>query len=172
MLRLKIIYITHQILKILFLNNILLQMKKIILLTVFIFLSITSFAQDKHERIKALKTAYITEQLDLTKAEAEKFWPIYNTFEEDKEALKKDAHKDRSDIDYNSLTEAEANAMLIEMKTLNNQRNEVYNNLINDLQKVISAKKIILLKKAEDDFNKKMFEEYRKRHRPEGKPKP
>ena len=147
-------------------------MKKNILLIVFILLSITSFAQDKHEKIKALKTAYITEQLDLTKAEAEKFWPIYNKFEEDRSALKREGHKDRKDIDFKKLTEAEANAMLAEMQALNNRRYEIYTNLITDLQKVISAKKIVQLKKAEDDFNKKMFEEYRKRHRPEHNGRP
>jgi Skp family chaperone for outer membrane proteins len=147
-------------------------MKKTILILSFILLSISSFSQDRHEKIKALKTAYITEHLDLTKAEAEKFWPIYNTFEEEKVALKKEAHEDRKEIDVENLTEAQANVMLAEMKTLNNRRNEIYNNLITDLQKVISAKKIVLLKKAEDDFNKKMFEEYRKRHRTEEKSKP
>jgi paraquat-inducible protein B len=147
-------------------------MKQVIILTVFMFLSLTGFSQDKHEKIKALKTAYLTEQLNLSKAEAEKFWPIYNKFEENRSALKKEAHKERNEIDYKNLTEAEANAMLVEMKTLNNRRNEISNNLITDLQKVISAKKIVLLKKAEDDFNKKMFEEYRKRQHPENKEKP
>lgn len=147
-------------------------MKKNILLIVLIFLGITSFAQDKHEKIKVLKTAYITEQLNLTKAEAEKFWPIYNKFEEDKNALKSEGYRDRKEIDFKKLTEAEANAMLVEMKALNSRRNEIYTNLITDLQKVISAKKIVQLKKAEDDFKQKMFEEYRKRHRPEGRSKP
>ena len=37
-------------------------------------------------------------------------------------------------------------------------------NFIKDLQKVLPAKKIIKLKIAEDEFNKKMFEEYKKRN--------
>lgn len=147
-------------------------MKKNILLTVFMLLSLIGFSQDKHEKIKALKTAYLTEQLNLTKTEAEKFWPIYNTFEEEKNALRNDAHNDRKEVDVENLTEAQAKDMLAEMKALNNRRNEIYNNLLTDLQKVISAKKIVLLKKAEDDFNKKMFEEYRKRNHPERKEKP
>jgi len=61
--------------------------------------------------------------------------------------------------------------MLAEMITLNNQRKDIYNNLIIDLKKVISSKKIVLLKQAEYDFNKKMFEEYRKRHHPDNKGK-
>ncbi|MFV0571422.1 MAG: hypothetical protein ACK5M1_03190 [Xanthomarina gelatinilytica] len=147
-------------------------MKKTILLIVFVSLSINLHAQDKHEKIKALKTAYITEQLNLTKAEAEKFWPIYNNFEEDKRVLKKEAHESRKKVDIESLTEAQAKDILEDMMALNNRRNGVYNSLIINLQKVISAKKIVQLKKAEDDFNKKMFEEYRKRHDCEHKDKP
>lgn len=148
-------------------------MKKNILLTIFTLLYITSFSQeDRSEKIKALKTAYITEKLDLSKTEAEKFWPIYNTFEEEKHALKIDAHKDRNDIDFNNLSETEAKTMLEEMNKLNNRRNEIYNKLLTDLQKVISAKKIVLLKKAEEDFNRKMFDAYRKRRHQERREKP
>ena len=32
-----------------------------------------------------------------------------------------------------------------------------------DLEDVLSAKKILMLRKAEDDFKHKMFEEYKKR---------
>lgn len=148
-------------------------MKKNILLTIFTLLCITSFSQeDRSEKIKALKTAYITEKLDLSKTEAEKFWPIYNTFEEEKHVLKINAHKDRNDINFNNLSETEAKTMLEEMKKLNNRRNEIYNKLLTDLQKVISAKKIVLLKKAEEDFNRKMFDAYRKRRHQERREKP
>lgn len=38
----------------------------------------------KHrERIKALKIAYITEHVNLSAEQAEKFWPVYNRFEKE-----------------------------------------------------------------------------------------
>ena len=36
------------------------------------------------QRIKASKIAYITEQVELTPEEAEKFWPVYNELEDQK----------------------------------------------------------------------------------------
>lgn len=39
-----------------------------------------AMAQPPKERIKALKVAYITKELNLTSAEAEKFWPVYNDY--------------------------------------------------------------------------------------------
>ena len=146
-------------------------MKHIGILILFILFTLNSFGQDRHERIKALKTAYITEQLGLTKSEAEKFWPIYNAFQLEKDALKDEAHQDKSDVDYSKISETEANAILAEIVALNNRRQNIHNTLITDLKKVISSKKIVLLKQAEYDFNKKMFEEYRKRHHPECKGK-
>ncbi len=47
-------------------------------------------AQDrKFEEIKAHKTAFITEEVNLTSTQAEKFWPIYNKHEQEVMALRK-----------------------------------------------------------------------------------
>ena len=37
----------------------------------------------KSERIQALKTAFITQKLKLTPAEAQKFWPVYGQYQTD-----------------------------------------------------------------------------------------
>lgn len=150
-------------------------MKKTLIL--FTCLLITSLAvaqdrMDRNEKIKTLKTAYITEKLDLTKAEAEKFWPIYNAFEKRMHELRESYYKERKTVDIDNITEAQANSLLQKFKASNIERNNLYNNYITDLQSVISSKKIILLKKAEDDFKRKMFEEYKKRRHKKGDDKP
>lgn len=56
-------------------------MKKIILLLIaFAGISYISLAQPPKERIKVIKMGYITKELNLTSAEAEKFWPVYNEY--------------------------------------------------------------------------------------------
>ena len=56
--------------------------KKIVL---FAFLLGTTIIVGQHkpdrEKIKTLKVAFITDELDLSSSEAEKFWPIYNAHE-------------------------------------------------------------------------------------------
>ena len=37
--------------------------------------------EERFERLQSMKVAYITEELKLTPAEAEKFWPLHNEFE-------------------------------------------------------------------------------------------
>ncbi len=141
-------------------------MKHILIIIFCLTLGANSFAQDRMDRndkIKALKVAYITDELDLTKAEAEKFWPIYNTFDEKMHELRKEAYEDRKAINYETLTDAQADALIQKFKVSNTKKNELFNKYVSDLQKVIPSKKIVLLKKVEDDFKRKMFEEYKKR---------
>jgi endoglucanase Acf2 len=138
---------------------------KTIITILFLSLSLQSFSQDddRRERIKALKVAYLTEQLELSTTEAQKFWPIYNDFEEKEQQLRKEKYSKRKETDVESLSEAEAKKMIEDMIATDKKKQELRETFIKDLQKILSSKKIIKLKIAEDQFNKKMFEEYKKR---------
>jgi hypothetical protein len=70
------------------------QMKTIFTF-IFIAVSCFSFSQGKdadtsrRDKIEQLKIAYITKELALTSAEAEKFWPLYNELESKTTQLRK-----------------------------------------------------------------------------------
>ncbi len=141
------------------------------LLPILIFLiSISIFAQqkrgDRHSKIKALKVAFITDKLNLSEQEAQKFWPIYNTFDDNTSKIR---HVDMRKMRYElrqkaeTLTDKEANNLLDRFIEAENKLYTERVKLVGKLRKVISAKKIILLKSAEDGFNKKMLEQYKKR---------
>lgn len=49
---------------------------------------------DKGEKIEALRIAFITQQLNLTPTEAQKFWPIYNQFNADMKTLRQNFKMD------------------------------------------------------------------------------
>src|SRR5690606_15824345 len=82
----------------------------------FLLLSATVHSQEnKYEKIKALKTAYITEQLTLTPSEAEKFWPIYNSFDEKYHDLRHQKHEEiytKLDQGIDLLSDEEANKLI------------------------------------------------------------
>lgn len=44
----------------------------------------------KQERIKALYVAYVSQQLNFTPEEAQKFWPVHTQFENELKSVKKD----------------------------------------------------------------------------------
>ncbi len=132
-------------------------------------MTITAFSQNDREehrdKIKALKTALITDKLDLSSSEAEKFWPIYNAFENEQERLRRNSHEKRNDDNFESLSEDDAQNLLDEMVDLGKQRYDLYNKFILDLKQVLPAKKIILLKKVEEEFKRKMIKEFQKRRK-------
>ena len=64
------------------------KITRLLLITILAFAGAwSSSAQDKNgrngwqERIKSEKIAYLTDAMDLSPAEAEKFWPVYNRAE-------------------------------------------------------------------------------------------
>jgi hypothetical protein len=136
-----------------------------IIIILLLSLSLNGFSQDndRRERIKALKVAYLTEQLELSTTEAQKFWPVYNDFEEKEQQLRKEKYSKRKETDVESLSESEAKKMIEDMISTDKMKQELREIFIKDLQKILSSKKIIKLKIAEDQFNKRMFEEYKKR---------
>jgi hypothetical protein len=127
--------------------------------------SLLTVAQGNMDKIKALKIAFITEKLNLSEKEAQQFWPIYNSYHEDMSNLKRQAYNTRKNIDINAISDDEAGQILKEMRINDNKRQALENEFIDKLSKVISAKKIIQIHKLEDDFKRKMFEEYKKRGR-------
>lgn len=128
-----------------------------------LFISITAFAQPNgkmKERIKAQKIAFITEKLSLTPEEAQKFWPVYNAY--DDTALKirmEDLREVKSQMRTNQdMSEADADALLAKLLAAEEKMYDAKMKLVNDLKSVIPSRKIILLKAAEDEFNRKLLE--------------
>lgn len=145
-------------------------MKKTIYLLLAVLFSSFAFSQgikEKKEKIKALKVAFITEKLSLTSDEAQKFWPIYNAFDEKQFEIRH--HKLRKVMDkiegkgIENIDEKEAQALLNEVESSEDQLHQLKKKFVIDLQKVLPAKKIILLKKAEEEFNRKLLREMRER---------
>ena len=131
--------------------------------------SLTFYSQEfKKERIKALKIAYITKDLNLSSTEAEKFWPVYNTFDEKQFELRmvkmRKIRQDLKSKPLESFSDAEANNLLNQIDNLEEETFQNKKKLIVDLRKIISPMKILKLKQAEDDFNKTLLKQYRKRN--------
>ena len=72
--------------------------KYLLILTIFTGSFSMAFAQEiqtgdelsKQERIKALYVAYVSQQLNFTPEEAQKFWPVHTQFENELKSVKKD----------------------------------------------------------------------------------
>lgn len=140
------------------------------LLALLFICSLTTFTfsqNEKHkvdkEKIKTMKVAFITQKIDLTTDEAQKFWPIYNEFENKNEALFLEKRKLRKA----SKSEIELTDKQIETN-INNEFNLKQKEL--DLEKeyftkfktVLSIKKIEQLYLAQDQFKRELLRKIKK----------
>lgn len=139
-------------------------MKNILILVGLLIYTSTLLSQDRdHDKIKALKVGYITEQVGLTPEEAQEFWPIYNDYDKKRSAFREKEYNliknNGSDID--KLTEKEAFNLVIGLKELELTKDDAEQRYINDLQKTLSSKKILKLYRAEKDFRKQLLHRLR-----------
>ena len=139
-------------------------MKKTLLIISLLF-SVLIFAQPPRdgklkERIKAQKTAFITDQLNLSSEEAQKFWPVYNEFESTVENIRTgDLRTIKQKLRRNpDMDEKEADRLLDRLILAEDKMHQAKVKLIKDLRGKIPSKKIIKLKKVEDEFNRKLLE--------------
>ena len=143
-------------------------MKSYITLITIILCSFLSIAQPNKERMKTLKIAFITEQLDLTEKEAQEFWPIYNAHEKEMEMIQKLSAEKRKNFEP-EISETKAKALLEDLVKFENEKQELRSDYIRSLYKVLPAKKILKLLGSEKRFKRRIMEEFRKRHkRPRG----
>ncbi|WP_426063776.1 sensor of ECF-type sigma factor [Flavobacterium sp. DSP2-3-1] len=135
-----------------------------------LFVSVSFYAQgesmqEKKEKIKTLKVAFFTTELDLTTNEAEKFWPLYNTFDDKQFELRHQKMrafmKRMSDGSLDKITEKEANNFLIQMEDTEEELFLLRKKFTLNLRKILPSVKIIKLRKAEEDFNRKLLHQYR-----------
>jgi len=118
------------------------------------------------EKIKLLKISYLTEQLDLTSSEAEKFWPVYNEHSKnilDFVAKKSDAIKKELRVvkEIDSIDEKKALTLFNLTQYLERKKFEERENYIKKLKTILPIKKILKLQIAEKEFGRKLMRKYR-----------
>lgn len=121
--------------------------------------------KDKKEQIKAMKVAYITSELNLNSDEAAKFWPIYNAFDEKQFKLKHEKmqmYKNKLENNVSEqMSDKEASVLLAQMEKTEDELYQLRKKFNTDVKSVLSPVKILKLKKAEEEFNRKLLKQYR-----------
>lgn len=145
-------------------------MKNLKILFVFVILTLfTANAQTKNsenkDKLKSLKIAYITTELDLTADESAKFWPIFNAFEtkqKDIRSLKTKSYLSKlNDDDLAKMSDKDANSLLSQLESTEEELFLNRKKLIASLKTILPPIKILKLKRAEDNFGKKLLQQYR-----------
>jgi hypothetical protein len=119
-------------------------------------------SKETRERIEAQRVAFITQHLNLTSSEAEKFWPIYNEY---KNGLK-DMRDDFERPNFETLTDDEANTLIEKHLQQEERKLELKRTMLTKLSKVVSPTKVVMLQKAEMEFNRELLRRAQEHRKP------
>jgi hypothetical protein len=111
---------------------------------------------DKREKIEALKVAYISQQINLTTAEAEKFWPLYNEFNDKREEyakVKKQLERDARETGMDKITDKQAEDLLNAELKFEQQVLDLKKEYLEKYKAIIGIKKTAKFFHAEREFN-------------------
>lgn len=122
------------------------------------------------DRFKAFKIAFLSDKLDLTEVEAEKFWPVYNAFDK-----KMHTYRLKGDFKLNkklreiggidALSEKEAKDIIVKININEQNIFKAKQAFQQKLITILPFKKIIQLKMAEQEFKRKLLRKLREKRK-------
>lgn len=139
----------------------------LLLLTSFNFYAQSERMKEKKEQVRALKIAFLTTELEMTTTESERFWPIYNRFDDKQFEIRHQKMRaymsQMGDDALNSMSDKDARLLLTQIESTDEELFLLRKKFMRDIKPVLPAVKILKLKKAEEDFNRKLLHQYRNR---------
>ena len=118
-------------------------------------------SERRDSRMEAKKIGYITEELDLSTEEAQKFWPVYNEFQEKMKSLKEETReKGRSEKDF---SDAEAETFLNTIFEKEQKKLDLQKMYFKKMETAISKAKIAKLYTIENKFRDKVYRSIKKK---------
>jgi len=132
-------------------------------------------AQDdpRHEKIEQLRVAFISEQLQLTVEEGQKFWPLYNTYHRERKQLEKGSRNALRTLNDSTATVTEEQLLnaLKAQREFHVKLDDSFERYIRGCIKILGAQRTAALIKADFEFKRRMVQELKdRRGRGAGRP--
>ncbi len=115
--------------------------------------------QQKKENIETQKIAFITKKIGLTSDEAQKFWPVYNAAQKEKQDVRKQRRetvKDRKKIE--DMTDAEVQKIMDAIFVAKQKELDIDKQYHAKYLAVLPVKKVAKLYQAEEEFKRILLE--------------
>jgi hypothetical protein len=114
--------------------------------------------EERMERLETAKIAFLTQRIGLTSREAEKFWPVYNQYQNELKTLIQQRKGDLQKQNQLPATDKIDMQLDMESKVL-----ELKKRYTREFAKVLPPEKIVKLFQAERDFKNELIRELRER---------
>ena len=144
--------------------------KTIFLTTVFTFLILFANAQDEQhkarwEKYRSEKISFLTDKMEMSPAEAQKFWPVYNELEK----IRWEAQKTRRDLEMKvhdakaTLSKKEATQLTRDFAGSMEKEGALLVKYNEEFLKILPPEKVLKLYQAENEFRMYMIQKFRDR---------
>lgn len=117
---------------------------------------------ERMQEVKAMKSAYITQRLGLGPEDAQRFWPVYNQYDQEVERIRqerREAH--RAWREKENPTDAEARAVLNADLSSHQRELDVRKRYVEEFIRVIGPQRTLRLGHAEREFNRQLLHRMR-----------
>lgn len=113
------------------------------------------------ERLQTARIAYITTRISLKPEQAEKFWPVFNSFTESRDA----SMRTMGDLSrgVENMTEEEAKSRIQQKLQIQQKLVQDEKTFVAEAAKVLTYKQLLLLQNIAKDFNRHLYERGRER---------
>lgn len=139
---------------------------KIYFLLFFMAFSSLAFAQRNGqsvdpERLQSARIAYITTRISLKTEQAEKFWPLFNSFTESRDASMRAMGELSRGVE--SMSEEEAKSRIQQKLQIQQKLVQDEKIFVAEAAKVLTYKQLLLLQNIAKEFNRHLYERGRER---------
>lgn len=127
--------------------------------------AVVSAQNPNRERLESYKIAFFTQRLNLAPAEAEKFWPLYNDFQNRKAVIQKERMDltRKSNQETATLTDKEMTEMADKLIELEVREAEVSMTFHKNVKEVLPPAKVLRLYQAENQYKMQLLNQLQDR---------
>ncbi|MDQ3048864.1 MAG: hypothetical protein M3R27_15035, partial [Bacteroidota bacterium] len=119
--------------------------------------------QEKKENIEAMKVAFLTNKLDLSPEEAQKFWPVYNQYTDKMQELRKKRKQEEREMKsgIDELSDKEVEVMVENEMSFREKELTLQKEYHSKFKSVLPIKKVAKLYRAEEQFKRVLLDKIR-----------
>lgn len=112
------------------------------------------------ERVEAMKVGFLTQRLNLTPEEAKVFWPVYNKYQDELEALRKSRRENlvNAKMNFDEMPEKEVEKAVDSELGFRQQELDLLKKYHGQFKQVLPIKKVAKLYRAEEDFKRELLD--------------
>jgi Spy/CpxP family protein refolding chaperone len=122
--------------------------------------------KEQLERVQAAKVGFLTDKIKLTEAQAQRFWPMYNQYSNQRREIFHDIRRKIRTGKEEGVSATEKSKLLDETMALKEKDLEMQKGFKKKVLDVISVDQYIELMSAEREFNKLLMDRLGKRKKP------